>query len=63
MKMLGKLASLLVLVGAVNWGLVGLLNFDAIEYVLGPIWLDRLVYILIGAAGIFKIVNLQKNLR
>ena len=61
MKKLNKLASLLILIGAINWGLVGLLNFDLIEYSLGPIWMDRLVYILIGVAALFKIINWQKK--
>ena len=61
MRLLGKLATFLIVVGALNWGLVGLLNFDAIEYIFGPFWLDRLIYIVIGIAALFKIISWQKK--
>lgn len=59
MKKVDLVASVLILVGAINWGLIGLLDFDAIEYVLSQAWLDRLAYILIGVAAIYKIANWQ----
>ena len=42
----------LVIIGALNWGLVGLLNFNLVELLLGtwPI-LEKVVYILVGACG------------
>jgi hypothetical protein len=44
----------LVLIGALNWGLIGLLNFNLVEQLLGlyPA-IVKLVYLLIGAAGLW----------
>lgn len=47
-----------VVIGAANWGLVGLFNFDLVEWLLGswPI-LVRVVYILVGVAGFWAVYN------
>lgn len=44
----------LAMVGALNWGLVGLLNFDLVTTLLGS-WpgLVRFVYILVGASAVY----------
>jgi uncharacterized membrane protein YuzA (DUF378 family) len=43
----------LVIIGAVNWGLVGLFQFDLVAALFGPASvLSRLVYSLVGLAGI-----------
>jgi len=54
MKWLHMLAILLVIVGALNWGLVGLLNFNLVTMILGS-WpmLEKVVYILVGLSGVF----------
>jgi uncharacterized protein len=47
------IALILVIVGAVNWGLVGLFQFDLVAALFGPMSaLSRLVYALVGLAGI-----------
>ena len=49
-----------VSLAAVNWGLVGLLNVNIVEAVLGSeSVLTRAVYILIGVAGVYKLYNLM----
>lgn len=46
-------------VGAVNWGLVGLLNLNLVESLLGAgSFLTKAVYILVGAAGVYKVYML-----
>ena len=53
MKTAYLLALILVVVGAVNWGLVGLFQFDLVAALFGPASaLSRLVYSLVGLAGI-----------
>ena len=43
----------LVIIGAVNWGLVGLFQFDLVAALFGPVsGLSRLVYSLVGLAGV-----------
>ena len=53
-----KLVCLLVIVGALNWGLVGAFNVDLVARLLGayPLAL-RIVYILVGVAGVMKIIS------
>lgn len=59
MKKIDVLAAILVIAGALNWGLVGLFNFDGIEYVFGRTWLDKVLYIAIGFAALYKVINWQ----
>ena len=52
----------LVVVGALNWGLVGALNLNVVELVVGALpWLARLVYVLVGLAGLWMLYGLVKK--
>lgn len=57
----GKLALWLVIIGAINWGLVGIGNFagsnwDLVDLILGSVpWLRDIVYLLVGLSGIYLI--------
>jgi len=52
-------ALVLVLVGAINWGLVGLFAFDLVAAIFGGMTVSsRIVYTLVGVAGIYTIVAL-----
>ncbi len=58
MKILNLLAKILVIVGAVNWGLVGAFHLDLVATLFGDATLlSRIVYILVGIAGLFEIVE------
>jgi uncharacterized membrane protein YuzA (DUF378 family) len=48
---------ILVLVGGINWGLVGLFKFNLVEVILGGGFLARLVYILVGVGAGYLIYN------
>lgn len=52
--MLSKIALLLTVIGGLNWGLVGLADFNLVNVILGfaPI-LERIVYILVGLSAIY----------
>ncbi len=53
MKALHMVAFTLVIVGALNWGLLGLLDFNLVTTVVGSMpGLEKLVYILVGASGV-----------
>ncbi|HRX85089.1 MAG TPA: DUF378 domain-containing protein [Phycisphaerae bacterium] len=55
MKTMDVVAAVLVVVGALNWGLVGLFQFDLVAALLGDgSLLSRLVYCIVGLAGIFQ---------
>jgi len=55
---LKKISKWIVVIGAANWGLVGLFNFNLIETLFGgwPI-LVRVIYVLVGAAGFWAVYN------
>ncbi len=62
MAHLGLIAQILMVVGAINWGLVGLLNLDLVVLLLGSVpLLVKIVYILIGAAGVYGAWTLIKS--
>ena len=47
-------AFVLLIIGGLNWGLVGLLNFDLVAAIFGSIpTLQRLIYILVGLSSIY----------
>lgn len=51
-------SKLLTIIGAFNWGLVGLLNFDLVAAIFGKkSFISRLVYILVGLAGVYLIIT------
>lgn len=54
LKALNWLPLVLVLIGALNWGLVGVLNFDLVEALLGTNTVPaRVVYSLVGLSAIY----------
>lgn len=66
MKSLHMVAWILVMVGALNWGLVGLGgfmggNWNLVNLILGS-WpmLEWLVYVLVGASAVYEIVSHKK---
>ena len=55
-KCLKVLAYVLIIVGALNWGLVGAFNFDLVKQIFGDMtMLSRAVYILVGLSAIISI--------
>ena len=49
---------LLVLIGALNWGLVGLFNFNLVAFLLGDMTVPaRIVYILVGLSAIVSAIT------
>lgn len=56
MKSLDITAVALLIVGGLNWGLVGAANFDLVAALFGPMSaLSRIVYILVGAAALYRL--------
>jgi uncharacterized membrane protein YuzA (DUF378 family) len=53
MKTLQMIALVLLIVGGLNWGLVGLFNFDLVATIFGDMsLLSRVVYILVGLSAL-----------
>lgn len=56
MKIIDKIALALVIIGAVNWGLIGLFNFNLVDTLFGAMSIiSRIVYILVGVSGLWCI--------
>ena len=60
MKMgtIGWIAFVLVIVGGLNWGLVGAFNFDLVAAIFGTMGvISRIVYILVGLSALYIIIK------
>lgn len=56
MKIIDKIALVLVVIGAINWGLVGIFNFNLVDAIFGAMSiLSRIIYILVGISGLWSI--------
>lgn len=54
MNGLGKLAFILVVIGGLNWGLVGALDFNLVSLLLGDMTIAaKIVYVLVGLSALF----------
>ncbi len=59
MNPLSRTAFALVIVGALNWLLVGLFHFDLVAALFGQMsLLSRIVYVIVGLCGIYSLVLL-----
>ncbi|MDY3242922.1 MAG: DUF378 domain-containing protein [Candidatus Limiplasma sp.] len=55
--MVNTIALVLVIIGAINWALIGVFQFDLVAWIFGSqaaVW-SRIVYTLVGAAGLWCI--------
>lgn len=55
--MLDKIALLLVIIGAVNWGTIGIFSFDIVAWIFGgqAAIISRIIYTLVFIAGLWCI--------
>jgi hypothetical protein len=59
MKIINTITLVLLIVGGLNWGLVGLAGFDLVAAIFGEMSpLSRIVYTLVGASALWQIVPL-----
>ena len=46
----------LVIIGAINWGMIGFFQFDLVAFIFGNMsWLSRIIYALVGLSGLYMI--------
>ncbi len=56
METVQKILLVITIIGAINWGLIGLLDFNLVETILGVDSLfTNIIYVLVGVSGIFNI--------
>lgn len=58
MQYLNYVTRALVLVGALNWGLVGAFDFNVVETLLGTGTLATVVYVLVGLAAVYEVYDM-----
>lgn len=58
-----RLALILVIIGALNWGLIGLLRYDLVANLFGgqAALISRTIYALVGLAGLYTITLLFRD--
>lgn len=58
MKYLKQITYVLVLIGALNWGVYGVLGFDLVGVVFGSIpMIARIVYVLVGLSALYILIS------
>lgn len=62
MNVIQKIALVLTIIGALNWGLIGLFNYNLVESLFGASTLSAIIYMLVGVAGIVNIMLLFTDL-
>ena len=63
MNTLYKICLVISIIGCINWGLVGIANFNLVEFLFGDgTLLTRLVYIIVAISGLIDIGILIKDL-
>ncbi|EHI98260.1 MULTISPECIES: DUF378 domain-containing protein [unclassified Clostridium] len=62
MKLLDTIVLILVIIGGINWGLVGLFQFNLVDSIFGTLsLLSRIIYSLVGIASIYSISFFMKE--
>lgn len=55
METIQKCCLVLTVIGAINWGLIGLLNLNLVTLLFSDSLLTNVIYVLIGVSGIINI--------
>jgi len=55
------IALILLIIGGLNWGLVGLFSFDLVAAIFGEGILSRIIYTLVGLAAIYTIYYISED--
>ena len=52
---------ILIIIGGLNWGLVGIFDFDLVAAIFGDMTaVSRVVYSLVGLAALYQLITLNK---
>ncbi len=56
MKIIDKIALVLVIIGAIVWGIIGIFNFNVVDALFGAgSIISRIIYTLVGISGLWAI--------
>lgn len=63
-KLLEIVVFILVVIGGLNWGLIGLLDVDVVAVIFGQMsFLTRIIYVLVGLAALYKLIKGMKMMK
>lgn len=61
MKVVNNIALCIAIIGCVNWGLIGLFEFDLVAAIFGTMSMfSRIIYVLVGLSGLYAISFFSK---
>lgn len=64
LKSIDMVAYALLVIGALNWGLIGLFNFDLVAAIFGTMTiLSRIVYTIVGVAAVYDLMSLPSIMK
>ena len=64
MNVIQKIALTFTIIGAINWGLVGIFNFNLVDYIFGVnSIMSRIIYTVVAIAGLINIGLLFKHFK
>ena len=55
METLQKICLVITIIGAINWGLIEILDFNLVEIIFGAGTISRIIYTLVGITGLINI--------
>ena len=55
------IAGILLIVGGLNWGLIGLFNFNLVTTIFGTAIITKIIYVLVGISAIYMIFAMMKE--
>ena len=56
MSVIQKIALAILIIGGLNWGLIGFFGFDLIAWLFGNMsWLSRIIYGIVGICGLYML--------
>ncbi len=59
MSVIQKIALVVTIIGAINWGLIGIFSFNLVDFIFKEASiLSRIIYILVGISGLFNLALL-----
>ena len=57
MGAIGWIAFILVVIGAINWGLVGFFDYNLVSAIFGDGTLTKVIYALVGVSGLYMLIG------
>ncbi|MBS0621947.1 MAG: DUF378 domain-containing protein [Verrucomicrobia bacterium] len=53
MRLVTVIALLILIIGGINWGLVGVWQFNFVDYLFARVFLDRIIYVIVGICALW----------